>query len=798
MLYLFQKIRSLTYFLIVILMVFYQKSTFAQIATLPYTETFSNNFILGNDLDFIPNWFGNEISANERIFQTDNKELGMIATSSFIPEIQARLKLTNYSNVALTFNAKSLPNLDGNKSSVLFVSTSTDGGTNWYTQRMIDVFQNQTTPFKEYKYNIPGIAFGKSSVLVKFLLVKEIGDGKGPIVIIDDVRFFEESSDNIPPNVDTVFISTSTRIQVQFNDKLNKSTAENISNYQGLPNLLNATLSPNETTVTLNFSSDFGIGIERTLTISNILDKAGNAMAAPYVKKIIYNNLRPDIVITELMYHSPATEDSLEFIELYNKGTTTAILGGLTFSRGITMILPEYNLEAGKYLLLASNAKAAKNLFGKDFIQWESGSLNNSGETIEIKNDLDQVVTSLKYERTWGGDGNGHSISFCSTVSDPNIGNYWISTQKSIGKNINGIEIFASPGEGCENNLLPEIRFVSYSTYAFEGAKIIKMQVQLVYPNASSSEVTLSIDNSSTATLGSDYNTTSVTFPHKVSFQGSTTLMEFEIQILDDTQKEGVEFIRFNLSNPINAIIGGQGFYTIDILDNDAAITQVCINELSPSNNSLSGIKDNYGNADDWIEIKNGGADPVTLSGYFVTDDPQNLTKYQFPLTDIDSLTIAPKGYLILWADNETYQGVYHLNFALSASGEYFALVMPDGKTVVDDVSFPALQTNTSYGRQKDCDDTWIVFSTPTFKASNQPTSVINRTNSKPIVLYPNPNSGNILYISEPISFQIFDQLGRQVDKNISAQQIDVSALSNGMYFLVTDEGLSTNFIINR
>jgi hypothetical protein len=38
-------------------------------------------------------------------------------------------------------------------------------------------------------------------------------------------------------------------------------------------------------------------------------------------------------------------------------------------------------------------------------------------------------------------------------------------------------------------------------------------------------------------------------------------------------------------------IIGGQGFYTIDILDNDAAITQVCINELSPSNNSLSGSK---------------------------------------------------------------------------------------------------------------------------------------------------------------------------------------------------------------
>lgn len=795
--YFYQKMRNLTYFSIVILMVFYQKSSFAQIATLPYTETFSSNFILGNELDFIPNWFGNEIRKDERIFQTDDKELGLIATSSFNPEIQARLKLTNYSNVALTFKAKSLPNLDGNKSSTLYVSTSTDGGTSWYTQRTMDVFQNQITSFKEYKYNLPGVASGKSSVLVKFFLLKEDGEGKSPIVIIDDVRFFEEPSDNIPPEIDLVYINNSKRITIYFNDKVNSSATEP-TNYQGLPNLLSATLSPNETTVTLNFSSDFGIGIERTLTVSNIVDKAGNAMTESYVKKIIYNNLRPDIAITELMYHSPAEDDSLEFIELYNKGTTTAILGGLTFSKGITMILPEYNLEAGKYLLLASNAKAAKNLFGKDFLQWESGSLNNNGETIEIKNNLDQVVTSLKYERTWGGDGNGHSISFCSTVSDPNIGNYWLSTQKSIGKEIDGIEIFASPGEGCENNIIPEMRFTSYSTYAFEGAKIIKMQVQLVYPNAGTSEATLSIDNSSTATFGSDYNISSITFPHKVLFTADKTLIEFEIQILDDLEKEGIEFVIFNLSDPVNAKIGGKGNFRIDILDNDASITQVCVNELCASNNSSSGIKDNYGNADDWIEIKNGGSDPITLSGYFVTDDPQNLTKYQLPLTDIDSLTIAPKGYLILWADNETNQGVYHLNFALSASGEYFALVMPDGKTVVDDVSFPALQTNTSYGREKDCADKWMIFSTPTFKASNQPTSVINRTNSKPIILYPNPNSGNILFISEPISFQIFDQMGRQIYRNISTQQIDVSALTNGMYFLVTDDGLSTNFIINR
>lgn len=799
MYYIQKNIRSLICFSIFILITFFQKSSFAQIANLPYTETFSTNFILGIDLDFIPNkWFGNEISVNERIFQTENKELGMIATSSFTPEVLARLNLTNYNNVALTFKAKSQPNQEGNKSSTLYVSTSTNLGNDWFTQRAIQVFENQTTDFKEYKYNLPGSASGNKEVQVRFLLVKEDGDGKSPIVIIDDVKFFEESSDNIPPNVDSVFISTSTRIQIQFNDKVN-SSATVLSNYQGLPNLSSATLSPNGTSVTLNFSADFGIGIERTLTVSNIVDKAGNAMSKPYVKKVIYNNLRPNIVITELMYNSPAEDDSLEFIELYNKGTSIAILGGLTFSKGITMTLPQYNLEAGEYLLLASNAKAAKNFFGKDFLQWESGALNNGGETIEIKNDLDQVVTSLKYERTWGGDGNGPSISFCSTVSEPNIGNYWISSQKATDKKIAGVEIFASPGEGCADNIIPEIRFTSYNTYAFEGAKFIKMQIQLVYPNTSTSKATLSLDKSSTATLGSDYKAVnSITFPYQLSFPADKNLIEIEIQILDDLQKEGIEFVLFNLSDPVNAKIGGIGNYRIDILDNDASITKVCINELSASNNSQSGIKDNYGNADDWIEIKNGGSDPIILAGYFITDDPKNLTKYQLPIKDIDSLTIVPNGYLILWADNETYQGVAHLPFALSSAGEYFALVMPDGKTIVDDVTFPAMLTNTSYGRQKDCDESWTVFTTPTFKASNQPTAIINRKNASSIILYPNPNSGTILYISEPLNYQIFDQMGRQLLRKVNSQQIDISSLSSGMYYLVTDEGLSTSFIISR
>lgn len=769
----------------------------AQISILPYTETFDKSFVLGNDVDFIPNWLGNEVEEESKLFQTSNKELGLIPTSSFIPEVQVKLNLQNYQNVVVYFKAKSAKNGDGNRSSILTMETSYDGGLTWNTLRTIHTFPNQNGNFSNFQYHLAGAAGNKRPVVVKFTVNRSEGEGTSAQVVIDDVTFAPNQTDIEIPEVISVTSITARRVQVKYNDKMN-ATALNLGNYQGLPNLSSITPSIDTSIVTLEFSDDFGIGKDLTLTISNVQDKVGNPIAAPYSGKVVYNNTRPSITITEIMYNIPGDQDSLEFLEIYNRGNEVAFLGGLYFSAGLTYTFPEYNLAPKSYVLIAANATAAKNFFGQEFLQWEAGALNNGGENLEIKNSLNQVVTSVKYDRNWGGDGNGRSVSYCSPVNE--VGNNdqsnWSSTQKSTGKTVNGVIIYASPNQGC-GTVLPEIRFESSSTFAFEGAQILKVKLISVNPNASSSTVTVNLDPATTATLGTDFSS-SVSFPSVVQFPLNKREVEINIQILDDNQQEDIEKIIFTLSAPQNAIIGGNGKYVIDILDNDAPVKQICVNEVSASNNSTSGIKDEFGNSDDWVEIKNGSNTDIVIAGYYVTDNPNNLTKYQLPIDDIEALTISAGGFLILWADNETDQGANHLDFALSAAGEYFALVMPDGKTIVSEVTFPALKTNTSYGRTNDCAENWIVFETPTFAASNKPTSIIERENQSSIILYPNPNKGDRVFVSEPIDYLIYDAMGQLKKRGESSTQIDVQDLSNGLYILTTEDGKSTKFIINR
>ena len=119
------------------------------------------------------------------------------------------------------------------------------------------------------------------------------------------------------------------------------------------------------------------------------------------------------------------------------------------------------------------------------------------------------------------------------------------------------------------------------------------------------------------------------------------------------------------------------------------------INEFLAINDG--GLEDQDGDDSDWIEIFNPGAAPALLGGWYLTDDPTNLTKWQFPFISIQTL-----GYLVVFASNKdiTIGPELHTNFKLSGDGEYLALVMPDGVTVATgfDPTYPPQQANVSYG----------------------------------------------------------------------------------------------------
>ncbi len=59
----------------------------------------------------------------------------------------------------------------------------------------------------------------------------------------------------------------------------------------------------------------------------------------------------------------------------------------------------------------------------------------------------------------------------------------------------------------------------------------------------------------------------------------------------------------------------------------------IAINEFLADNETV--VADQDGEYDDWIELYNNGTDPVSMNGYYLSDDSSDLTQWKFPDTII-------------------------------------------------------------------------------------------------------------------------------------------------------------------
>ena len=117
------------------------------------------------------------------------------------------------------------------------------------------------------------------------------------------------------------------------------------------------------------------------------------------------------------------------------------------------------------------------------------------------------------------------------------------------------------------------------------------------------------------------------------------------------------------------------------------------ITEVMSANDTI--LADGDGRFSDWIELHNYGPAAIDLSDWSLTDSEGSPRKYVFP-----PRLIEPGGYLVVFASNNEHvdpAGNLHTNFALSASGEYCALIRPDG-VVVRAMTLPAMTADISHG----------------------------------------------------------------------------------------------------
>ncbi len=280
------------------------------------------------------------------------------------------------------------------------------------------------------------------------------------------------------------------------------------------------------------------------------------------------------------------------------------------------------------------------------------------------------------------------------------------------------------------------------------------------------------------------------------------TYDDFLLDIGQVDEEEGLKSVFSARIENLNEEL--QTLYTCPVANSQVAFGEVAINEIVASNDSIGGEADPAGGYPDWIELYNTTDFTIDLSEVFLSDDPLDLRKWQFP----DGTMIDEDDYLIVWADNDLDQEGIHAAFKLSKGGEQLYLSNAVG-TMIDSISFGEQQTNIAYARVPNGTGDFK-FWTTTFDRNNEDGTSDTEDDvfDKQVQVYPNPSSGivNIKINDETHGsyyLELLNASGQLIfkDKDFNRQgSIDLSDQATGMYLLriIDAQGRMSNKKLTR
>ncbi len=399
------------------------------------------------------------------------------------------------------------------------------------------------------------------------------------------------------------------------------------------------------------------------------------------------------VVINEIMYNTPGSPD-IEWLELYNSGDSAIELDDwyLLDSDPLHPIcLLSGDLGPGQFLVVVGDFNeftpqypGVSNVNVNDFDPNGTGfGLSNSSDTINLYDDDGELQDTVTYfdSGDWpnSADGDGPSLELVSPLLENNVSSAWDPSLVTYGTPGQQNSTFMDNQAPIIHDTDREPRLPVSGQDVLITALVSDQEglqsVELFVDIGAGFVVQAMIDDGNHG----DGAAADSLFGASIASQPDGTLVKYYVQATDALGQI--------TTKPSTAPVAYRA-YTVGHM-----VPPLFVSEIVANN--ATGMVDEMGENDDWVEIWNGGLFPVDLTGMYLTDNLGDHRNWMLP-----SVVLQPAQFYIVWCDGDTEQGINHASFGLASSGEEIGLYDNEegGNTIIDGFIFGIMAPDASYG----------------------------------------------------------------------------------------------------